>query len=1209
MSLRSGNTRHTNNSSQFLFATTTSVTQAGSESCVQARDLPIPPARDSTEVVQAHKNTLSSLENSSSNMDASTRASTPLTFLECETTTTSSVSLEGSILQASRVDSPVSSSDGTSVSNSASILIGDLSGIENQSSQNVTIPAAVIPEAAGHVSSSSVHTTVSSVPITMGTTSHPTVLSLGAGQSITSTQPTVSTSHSYSRPSLPPLGTSRFELRVDGIPRFEQVQRPGSAASYLTDCSTLSYTGKTCLQRYDALKRECDSIRYSFASKNSLTRETSKITSELNTLKFSYDHHIDQLPQLIGSIADQHLHEQFGEYAQDFLRCKHSPLEARVDALRDSISNISDDSAQVKDNHEAIQNLESQVSELKAMVHRLIRENAMNNRQLRRNRSRPWNDSILGLDEHNGHDQPTSELGSIDAPTEQITGPPSVPGLLSGVSRTSESMPLGAVGGAPINTSSSQYTNLDPARGVHRSSNSMLLGAAGNGSSSVPTFASAFSGANNGTQANLPIPQSTSNAPSMTGIHQLQFETGTRPRNLPTVPQPGSVNVNVQRVNPQVRNYELSNDQQSESSSEVQRTPLSARVQTPHVTVSWPGRGTHATQPRRVHIQDNTYVVGGNVAPPTFHSLPTRDHGNGFQQRASTAPHGHSMPGADPPVPSSPSSSDTSSHFSNHSIPDGAYRRFDRDDLYEDGSERARSDRVSRNRRDPNGDTHTRILRTERKISNLCDQIENLSDGDPTFFSRSTIEDMQKLNLPRLESKCAELNKLSDSYESYPVILTSDNIIARVESVIQMADIWITRLIQAYSMQGVGRAQLDVRHRKEPIKFGEGSPISVFEFLKDFENYLGEVGSTQDRASLLFNKYLKPELKIKLSLHQEDYDYMRFYLLDRFSEPRIVVEAILRSLTASSPPNDGSASQALVEYYTSLESAAQKLAGLLNSEDVPQGKYRDFYFGPEFLHNLSSKLPRKAKAKFVETLYSHSLSAEHMRGQATYEHLMSVISRFSNVTESLFRMVNQSENGQHTPPKKGKQVHTTQDENLTHVVNSPKQGHRSRGKGSGTKSHGPTQPGGQAMAKAQSPTGSQPKSPRNVSSVWQSKMSQQSWPCPILDHKHPIYECVTFLLTPPEGRRALLGSKICQGCLGPVQSCNRNCGLSVPDALKCFSCHASVRGRNLPARNVLVCSDPSHKTGLVMPDVGAALDSYFPSFDHTSHDINTLLGM
>lgn len=381
--------------------------------------------------------------------------------------------------------------------------------------------------------------------------------------------------------------------------------------------------------------------------------------------------------------------------------------------------------------------------------------------------------------------------------------------------------------------------------------------------------------------------------------------------------------------------------------------------------------------------------------------------------------------------------------------------------------------------------------------------------------------------------------------------------------------LWSSQIRDLYQSSGAYRRSQGCKLFDNLQQFTHSSDIDIYTFLKRFQISTFEFDFPEERAELLYNKFLSSSIQEEIIRYRNDYESMKSFLIQRYGDPRILIPKMIEPLKEEIIPDKLSDVQAYLSYYRKLQSIMLNIQSYLDPQTGYQDYFESYIFSQDFLHTLLVLIPLDAKLEFFKAMQMNNEDTLWIKGEIAFKHLLSAVCDFYELhyRMSLFQ------------PISGVVV----DEGIESSCADDVCNGLTNGKGDAVSCHRETKRNTLLV--------------RPVHSI-----SGFKHPCILPGHNHSIAKCTKFFgVTSADRVEARKISKIkhCAICLQSSNSCGGGkCSniSSVPEDLLCHDCkQINMIQKKRPCYSVLFCSSQSHRKPAGL-DIYKALSTYIPGF-------------
>ena len=472
-------------------------------------------------------------------------------------------------------------------------------------------------------------------------------------------------------------------------------------------------------------------------------------------------------------------------------------------------------------------------------------------------------------------------------------------------------------------------------------------------------------------------------------------------------------------------------------------------------------------------------------------------------------------------------------------------------------------------------DTNSPLNLQAKLLRSNIKGLSRLIASDPAKMSKCTLSDIYKNQLSTIDSQSREIQRSMHHYMKNPI--HDVTLCEEVTHVIDLAINWTIKVRNLYHSLGIHkRSQASKLYDSMP-KFSRQSDITVFEFFRRFAAYTEDFDILEEKAELLYNKFLSPSIQDEVSEYKHDYEAIKRVLTHRYGDLKTITTDILSPVIKLVKPNRQDDVNICLEYYRSLNSALQRINKLLTSDDIPQDEAKEYIFSQDFLHLLLSFMPYDAKSKFVDKMQVMDEDTVRIRGKTA----------FKLIINSVYLCYQSHDTAARTEAPPGQEMRKNKTDKSKVV-----------------KIHSATN-----EPKSTSDSDSENDRELPTSSVnFQSKpvstkpTSQLKFPCILDGHKHQLNECREFFFKSPKERieeRKKFAYRHCLVCLQSSDLCNsKRCSNieHIPTELVCKECKKIAKTN--PRRSVysvLFCFNPQHTKPSNL-ELLKAIENYVPGF-------------
>ena len=484
------------------------------------------------------------------------------------------------------------------------------------------------------------------------------------------------------------------------------------------------------------------------------------------------------------------------------------------------------------------------------------------------------------------------------------------------------------------------------------------------------------------------------------------------------------------------------------------------------------------------------------------------------------------------------------------------------------------------------------------KIQELCHRVANFLENHDVSKTNEVpnklIKEYYDMKLKPLSKDVSKLDSAAEEFLKKGH--KNPSLIQRVQLLTAKANNWISKVTEDYIARGLhlphdGKQLLDTI----PVFSGDGK-VTIYEFLKLFDDATADSLGEKQRAAILYSKHLSKRLQADLYTRSNDLSAMISWLLEKFGQVRIIIEAKLNPIISEKLPDENSQTS-ISEYYRIIHLQIQEIANLHLTSNLSPAELFDYIHKVDFVQfRVLTHLPESFASMFIECMEREGLNFQTIDGKRSFELMLDLTGRLSRRSEQLSQIaMKKSKKGKVVEQQpKAKSFKTSvaaaksESQNEARSSSSPSPTQKHVQSNQGTKTKTPEQE--QQKAKTTK------KSPVKKANVKQWYDQSLQFPCPIVDHlllSHELGACEQFFKSDPIFRKAHCKGRLCFTCLGPRDKCqsfgNPKCKQmsKVPKQLICVDCKYPT--------NILLCTEKTH-TRILLEDTLTGLESWVPKF-------------
>ena len=450
-----------------------------------------------------------------------------------------------------------------------------------------------------------------------------------------------------------------------------------------------------------------------------------------------------------------------------------------------------------------------------------------------------------------------------------------------------------------------------------------------------------------------------------------------------------------------------------------------------------------------------------------------------------------------------------------------------------------------------------------------------LSPKSVNSLSKCTLADIYKNRLDTIHSQS---QMLKEDLHNYMKNQEHDiNLCESVSETIVDAVNFAAEIRDLYQSLGVYKRSQASKIYDGLITFTKHSDITVFEFFRKFSAYTDDFDIPEERAEILYNKFLSDEIQEEVSQFKHDYFAMKRCLIHRYGDLKTITSDILLPVFRSSIPTIHANANSKLVYFRRLNSALQKINSLLAFKDIPTNEAQEYIFSQDFLHLLISYLPDSAKEKFVDKMLFMEEDTIRIRGKTPFKLILNLVDQCYQTADVVART-------QLSP------------------IHNPFESSRSLERAKKFKIN--TDIAYDTVTDTDSDSGRESIEGSKFKNKYKDKpISQLKFPCILYGHNHQISECREFFFKSPKERFENLKKfdfKYCVICLqsGTCNSSRCSNWKEIPNILICKECkkNSFKHQSSKKVYSVLYCFNQNHSKPS-NSEIISALKNYIPGFE------------
>ena len=483
--------------------------------------------------------------------------------------------------------------------------------------------------------------------------------------------------------------------------------------------------------------------------------------------------------------------------------------------------------------------------------------------------------------------------------------------------------------------------------------------------------------------------------------------------------------------------------------------------------------------------------------------------------------------------------------------------------------------------------THSNLDTLGRLIKRQAKNLKGLLAPDPCeTIDKPTLQDIYQVKLPSINAEKRELQKVLRDYLKYNY--ANPRLCDNVEDILEDAEQWVNKMRDLYLKNGQNKKSQTGKLYNSLEKFSPNSEIDVFEFVRRFECITADFEIPNERAELLYTKYLPSNIQEELIKQRKDYSAMKKRLMDRYGDFRTMINNVLLPLNKDGTPTSTESIPAKLTYFRKFQGALQKINQLLESTDIDSAQLELYVYGHDFMKRLLHLIPEWCVDTYISSMQALNQSIAHVSGKIAFSTLVSSVEWLYQKYDDLARTedcLSSKDVIKHSKREKPKL-----DKQANHF--------------------GMQIPVDSSSIGSDYETDSEYDDPEYA--IYQNyrarddkkrikKASKDQFPCIISGHKHALHECVEFYLRTPKERvenRKSFMYRHCTLCLQSSEECRyMNCAneKDIPKVLVCKDCKDRSKAQGKACYSVFFCITENHKKPS-SSELVQGLEQYIPGF-------------
>ena len=487
----------------------------------------------------------------------------------------------------------------------------------------------------------------------------------------------------------------------------------------------------------------------------------------------------------------------------------------------------------------------------------------------------------------------------------------------------------------------------------------------------------------------------------------------------------------------------------------------------------------------------------------------------------------------------------------------------------------------------------TTLAFNERTVRYLLDLISDRNLPDVALGSDVDNETLKELHDVKVKEITSLIKDCREATRKYATCVGAiPGLIDRAQTQCERAYEWTRQVLERFRGNQLHLSGNMLAKDVTFKQFDPNGPISVYEFLGQFEEWAKGYISDECKAHLLFTKYLPKSLteaydelkQCKLSYHR-----IKTWLIDNFGMVSAVANTHLKAIRALKVPKSSDDSITQSRYLRLIHRHLITLFDLEVRQGVRVPGLREYISGNMFLMQVGEILPGKIQKEWTLSLAEKNLIMQRVEGIIYYNKILELLKKNYQALEFQSQLPSTDSASKlkttDTPAKPKTKTHVT----VTAKSSADEDSDDSD----------PPAPRTKKKTKKKSMAASAPPKSPDGKQTPKNQPAFSRWTCLIKGHEgHSLAKCKEFFEASPKKRRELCNRQGCWTCLSRLPGCKADqCSRlkDIPTLLLCQDCtvKSSRPSRHL---NILMCGIAEH----TKPDekaIGKALEKWIPKFE------------
>ena len=243
-----------------------------------------------------------------------------------------------------------------------------------------------------------------------------------------------------------------------------------------------------------------------------------------------------------------------------------------------------------------------------------------------------------------------------------------------------------------------------------------------------------------------------------------------------------------------------------------------------------------------------------------------------------------------------------------------------------------------------------------------------------------------------LDSVCQQIHFLQESIREYMKIANHNiDLALSATNLISDAHSWSSKVRNLYMSRGMFKKSQSSTLYSDLPKFSSNSSIDVYDFFKRFEKLTINYDYVEEKAELLYSKYLSSVLQDEVERYRDDYEATKQYLIHKYGEPESILTNLLTPLRNLPLPNKTSNLEESILYFRKLQAVIVRINSFISPKSLHLEEFELYTHSQDFLKQLLQLTPEETKFEFFEKWNNENFNSFRIKGKEAYQLLSKAI--------------------------------------------------------------------------------------------------------------------------------------------------------------------------------------------------------------------------